>query len=85
MGGWAALNAFTAAATASHHLKIPSSFDDSQIKLGSPFTGGGSLKIEGGGEAAMDPTAQKISRVSPQEGKDAPPAGAPSLMSHVGP
>ncbi|CAB1417530.1 unnamed protein product [Pleuronectes platessa] len=27
-GGWAALNAFTAAATASHHLKIPSSFDD---------------------------------------------------------
>lgn len=59
--GGGALNAFTAAATASHHLKIPAaSMTVGQIKLGSPFTDCGSLKIEGeaGQGSAMDHTAR---------------------------
>lgn len=56
-----ALNAFTAAATASHPLKITAaSMTVGEIKLGSPFTDGGSLKIEGRPSSAMDHSAYQI-------------------------
>lgn len=60
--GWGALNAFAAAATASHPLKITAaSMTVGQIKSGSPFTDRGSLKIEGRPSSAMDQSAQQIS------------------------
>lgn len=53
-----ASTAFTAAATASRHLKIPAaSMTVGQIKLGPPFTDRGSLKIEGRPSSAMDHSA----------------------------
>lgn len=62
-GGWTALNAFAAAATASCPLKIPAaSMTAGQIKSGPPITARGSLKIvmEGGPSSAMDHSAQQI-------------------------
>lgn len=77
-GGWRALNAFAAAATASHPLKIPAaSMTVGKIKLGSPFTDLGSLKIERRPSSAMDHSAQQICRVKSRKRKDTPPAGAP--------
>lgn len=51
---WGALNAFAAAATASHPLKITAaSMTVGQIKLGCPFTERGSLMIERRPSSAM--------------------------------
>lgn len=56
--GLGALNALAAAAGTSHLLKITAaSMTANQIKLGSPFAGLGSLKIEGRPSSAMDHSA----------------------------
>lgn len=82
MGGRAALNAFTAAATASHQLKIPAaSMTVGQIKLGSPFT-----KDRGGGWALRWITLlNRYPELNLAERKESPPAGAPCVVSHDDP